>query len=167
MSKHSVDKYQKTKKGIVTVIYNSQKQSSKRRGHPMPSYTLKELRQWMYSQKEFHELYDQWKASGYDRWLKPSCDRLDDYKPYTLDNLRVVTWKDNNRRSHRDMKNGVNNKQSKTVLQFTLNGEFVAEYYSMHNAERLTGILEGGISNVCRGVRKTAGGFIWKFKENN
>ena len=165
MSKHSVDKYQKTKKGIVTVIYNSQKQSSKRRGHPMPSYTLKELRQWMYSQKEFHELYDQWKASGYDRWLKPSCDRLDDYKPYTLDNLQVVAWKDNFSRSHKDRLNGVNNKASKSVLQFTLDGEFVAEHYSLHNAERQTGVSFKSISKVCNGEYSYAGGYVWEFKQ--
>jgi len=67
----------------------------KKRGHLNPTYSLNELRDWLFSQDEFHKIYDEWVESGYDRWKRPSCDRLDDYKPYSLDNMRIVSWRDN------------------------------------------------------------------------
>lgn len=32
-------------------------------------------------------------------------------------------------------------------------------------AERITGVNDANISLVAKGLRKTAGGYIWKFKE--
>ena len=41
---------------------------------------------------------------------------------------------------------------------------FVAEYESIREAERRTGIDHNNINNCCKGKRKTAGGFVWKYK---
>ncbi len=49
------------------------------------------------------------------------------------------------------------------VSQYTLNGVFMREYNSSVHAENETGVFNGHISNACRGVRKTAGGYIWKY----
>lgn len=54
---------------------------------------------------------------------------------------------------------------SKPVLQFTKDGQFVAEYPSISEASRQTAIHLSNIASCCRGKRKTAGGFIWKNKE--
>lgn len=55
---------------------------------------------------------------------------------------------------------------SKSVLQFTKSGEFVAEYPSVNEAERQTGIHHGNISRCCNGQKgySHVGGFIWKYK---
>lgn len=53
---------------------------------------------------------------------------------------------------------------NKSVLQYTKEGEFVAEYESALIAKEKTGINNGHIGACCRGKRKSAGGFIWKFK---
>lgn len=53
---------------------------------------------------------------------------------------------------------------SKSVLQFTKDGQFVAEYQSFMDAERKTGIYNESISACCLGKRKSAGGYIWKQK---
>lgn len=57
-------------------------------------------------------------------------------------------------------------KTTKTVLQYTKNGDFVAEYKSAKEAQMITGIGHTEISKCCRNEkhRKTAGGFIWKYK---
>ena len=55
-------------------------------------------------------------------------------------------------------------KRRKTVIQYTKEGEFVAEYPSACEAERQTGIDQGSICKVCRGKSKTSGGFIWCYK---
>lgn len=62
-------------------------------------------------------------------------------------------------------KNINNPSLSKAVLQFTLDGEFVAEYPSTREAERQTGIKNQSISLCCKGVRlKSTGGYKWCFK---
>ena len=54
-------------------------------------------------------------------------------------------------------------KLSKKVAQYTTNGEFIKEYESVEAAKKKTGIQH--ISCVCRGDRKKAGGFVWKYVE--
>lgn len=66
-----------TEKGVIRVLYKTQKRHSKARGHPAPSYTKNEFRKWLYD-NGYKELYDAWVQSGYDKWKKPSCDRIDD-----------------------------------------------------------------------------------------
>ena len=58
-----------------------------------------------------------------------------------------------------------NNPSKKPVLQFSKDGEFIAEYTSAHEAERQTGCNQGNICRCCRGKLKSTGGFIWKYKE--
>ena len=153
--------YKKTKNGLIAKIYGSQRFSSRKRSHVMPAYTLTELRNWASSQPIFHELYAALVESDYSKLLVPSCDRLDDYAPYTLDNLQIMTWRENYNKGVLDKKNGTNNKQLKSVVQMTNDGLFVAEYHSMNYAERLTGINNRHISACCLRKRKTAGGFRW------
>ena len=51
------------------------------------------------------------------------------------------------------------------ILQFSKEGEFIAEYPSLVEAERQTGCNRGNICQCCKGKYKTCGGFIWKYKE--
>ena len=53
-----------------------------------------------------------------------------------------------------------------TVLQFTKEGELIAEYPSAKEAKRKTGISDTTIGLVCKGRGKTAGGFVWKYKND-
>lgn len=48
------------------------------------------------------------------------------------------------------------------VQQLDLNDNIIAEYYSMADAARATGINSNNISAVCAGKRKTTGGFKWR-----
>lgn len=48
------------------------------------------------------------------------------------------------------------------VAQYTKTGKFVNDYYSANEAHRQTGISQSHISACCRGVGKTAGGYIWE-----
>lgn len=56
-----------------------------------------------------------------------------------------------------------NNKLKKPVMQFTLEGVLVAEYPSYIEAREKTKIK---MTEALRGKTKTAGGFIWKKKED-
>ena len=52
----------------------------------------------------------------------------------------------------------------KGVNQFDLNMNLIKSYYSIQVAERDTGVVASNISRCANGKRKTAGGFIWRFK---
>jgi len=161
----AVRRYQKTKKGLVTRIYADQRSGSKQRGHYMPAYSKQELKDWLFKQPKFHELYDDWRESNYDTLLSPSCDRLDDYKGYSLKRLQLMTWGENKRKGESDKKNGINNKNSKAVISTHKITGVEMEFYSTSKAERETKISHSHISAVCKGKRKTAGGYYWEFAE--
>lgn len=61
---------------------------------------------------------------------------------------------------------GNTNGTEKVVCQYTKDGEFVKEWESISEAEKHTQIDGSSITEVCqkRGCRKTAGGFIWRYK---
>ena len=52
----------------------------------------------------------------------------------------------------------------KPVLQYTLDGQFVAEYKSIIDASRITSVKRQIISYCCNNQVKKRKGFIWKFK---
>jgi len=56
-------------------------------------------------------------------------------------------------------------KKGKPVIQYDLEGNFIQEWISATEAERITGIQRRNIGAVCNKKRKTAGNFIWKYKE--
>lgn len=60
------------------------------------------------------------------------------------------------------MKNNV--KICKPVLQYDLEGNLIKEWPSLNEVERQLGCNHSHITTVCKGERKTAGGFIWKYK---
>ena len=62
-------------------------------------------------------------------------------------------------------KTGIESPLSKPVLQYTKDNVFLREWPSGMDVEREIGIGYRSISNCVTGKGKTAGGFIWKFKE--
>ena len=55
--------------------------------------------------------------------------------------------------------------QKKHVLQFSKNGDFIKEYSSTLEASQLTKIGKSSIGNCLIHLSKSAGGFIWIYKE--
>lgn len=57
-------------------------------------------------------------------------------------------------------------KKGKTVEQYSLDNVLIATYFGVREASRQTGINSSHIGDCCnnRPNRKTAGGFIWKWK---
>lgn len=158
--------YRRTKHGLITRIYDNQRTRSKTRKHNPPTYTKKELREWCFSQKIFHELYDYWKEGRYEVMLAPSCDRIDDSKGYSLSNIQLITWGENKQKAHDDMRAGKithGNKPQKPVTQCDLNGNRIAKFHSIHEAGRRTGVDYRNISSCGNGKLKTAGGFRWTY----
>jgi hypothetical protein len=58
------------------------------------------------------------------------------------------------------------NSHRKSIIQYSKNMDIVAEWNSLKEAGELTGISKNSISSCCNKKLKAAGGFIWKFKNN-
>lgn len=150
--------YKQSKHGLVNVMYSSQKRCANKRGHLPPSYTKEEFKIWLYSQDAFHNIYANWVNSGFDKKKTPSVDRIKNDESYTMDNIQIVTWHEND----------TNGKKSSSIAvsQYSTNNEFIASFVSGKDAERKTGVTQSNISACCRGKNKTAGGFIWRHQYN-
>ena len=79
-----------------------------------------------------------------------------------LENLEVVTQQYNvNHANIMGLNKG--RKKGRQVTQLDLNGNFIDVYQSAEEAALNTSVGSTGITAVCRGERKTAGGFLWKY----
>lgn len=54
---------------------------------------------------------------------------------------------------------------SKTILQFSKDGTFIREFLSSYEAVRVLNLKSNHISECCKSIRKTAHGYIWRYKE--
>ena len=59
---------------------------------------------------------------------------------------------------------GADNNKSVAVIQYDLNGNFIAEHDSMKEAERTTGVHQSLISRACRTDTNYSSGYKWKYK---
>ena len=50
------------------------------------------------------------------------------------------------------------------IIQFSKSGEFVKEWSSSYEAQRQLGIPPSNICHCLKGNRKSAGGYVWKYK---
>ena len=77
------------------------------------------------------------------------------------DNLRWVTSEENSQNPLSRKYNS--NRQKKEIIQYSISGEFIKNWSSAKDAGEELDISRMRIGEVCRGKRKTAGGFIWRF----
>lgn len=147
-----------TPDGITQSMYSAQKTNSTRRGHKPPSYTLKAFRQWMYKQPNFQSLYDAWLASGRDTKLKPSCDRKNNDRGYTLRNIQLMTWEENRKLGHEV--------RLKAVLQISREtGEVIKRWATAQDVNKEHGWSASNIGTCCRGNVWSAYGYDWEYEQ--
>lgn len=85
-----------------------------------------------------------------------------------VENLRWCTQKENcnnilTKIKHiNSIKVGKLNTNSKEILQFSLDGDFIRKWDCIKDVERELNILQPSISYCCNGKRKTAYGYKWK-----
>jgi hypothetical protein len=160
------EKYNKTRLGVISRIYRGQCSTSKRRCHSQPSYSFDDLKLYLLANASFNKLYETWVIMDYNKWFKPSLDRVNDSKGYSFDNIQLMTWRENHLKankscSNKEFKHGGGG--AKQVSQFSKNKELIAVFKSAVEANLKTEVNIGNLNMCCNGNRKTAGGFIWKF----
>lgn len=161
------EKYLKTRIGLIGRIYHTQKNNSKKRGHNPPEYTKQELIDWCMSQDVFHSMYFDWVKSGYSTMQKPSCDRTDDSKGYSLNRLQITTWQENKDKGHADARSGIltTGNPHKPVIGTHITTGKVINFVSACDAARKTIADQSAISKCCNNNQKSAGGYMWKFEK--
>ena len=84
------------------------------------------------------------------------CDHVNHIDHNTLnnraENLEWCTQQYNNEYGH-----------NKPVRQYSLDGEFIAEYKNISYASEITGIRRTAINNCLTGWANTSGGYIWEY----
>lgn len=160
--KDCLKRFIRSKHGVINQMYSSSISRTKKKGFTPVSFTKEELEKWVYSIKEFHTLYDKWVLEDYPTALKPSLDRLDDYKGYSLDNIRIVTANTNVKRYYSDAINGINTKSAKPVEQYSLDGEYIKTFHSLSAAARSVNGIPSNINQVINGTYAQAYGYKWK-----
>lgn len=102
---HATKRYEKTTAGFLMRLYRNMK--SRVTGVQKAKFHLYEGKEllakqgfyeWAESCPEFLTLYAAYEASGFDRKLAPSVDRIDSSKGYILGNMEWVTMAENSRR---------------------------------------------------------------------
>lgn len=105
---------------------------------------------------------------------KAEVDHIDaDKTNNVVGNLRWVTRKENinNPITYAAMSgnalkspiSGDKNPFSRKVAQYSLDGEFIAEYESAGLASKATNVSQFSIQKCARGERLSGGGFVWKY----
>jgi hypothetical protein len=60
----------------------------------------------------------------------------------------------------------LNSKEPKEIIQYDLDLNKIGEFSSVSESFKITRVERSSISYCCRGVLKSAGGYIWKYKDN-
>lgn len=157
----------RTLDGLAKRIYRNQVHNSKRRGMPPPDYPIDWLLVKAIGSDLFVRLYGKWVKSGYDRMLAPSFDRIDNNRPYTRDNIQIMTWGENKGRQCKDVINGdYISRLQRDIIAIRKSDMKVFEYYSVHDAARGTDVDFRNVSACCRGLRGSGNGFTFMYKED-
>jgi len=153
--------YDSTEKGVIRVLYKTQKRNNKNRGFGALPYSKDEFKGWLYD-SNFKELYDLWIESGMIKGKKPSPDRVNDLKGYFFGNMVLTTWEVNHKKAVSDRAKGVGSqgRLCKPVEKIDEDGNLVAAYVSYCSAAREAGYsiewqLKKGVQ--CRN------GFYWNY----
>lgn len=118
--------------------------------------------QWI-SRQDHTSLHNNGKTFSEDHKKKISVAKKGKESP-----LKGIPLSENHRKKLSEAHIGkprldVSENLSKAVAQYTKSGELIATYKSLSEASEKTDCPVSNISSCCKGKRKSAKGFIWKF----
>lgn len=80
-----------------------------------------------------------------------------------IENLQLLTIEENSSKKSSEAKKNHKKFVSRRIYQFDLKGNFIREWDSAADVERILGIDSCHISACCHGKRKSAGGSRWAY----
>lgn len=150
LNKHRKERKIKPLKGeylMVRFYKNSQYKTLKL--HRVIASTFPEICGEWFPQAQAHHIdEDKYNANAENiKWVSPSINCTE------------------GSRLKRIKKQTTNGKCSKQIIQYDMNGTLLKEWSSMHQVSRELNISFCNISACCNGRKKSAGGYIWKYKK--
>lgn len=149
----NTQKYRKTKKGVLTNIYNHCKNRKK------INFTLKEFHEKYMNDIVFVRLYNEWIKHNFDIQYKPTIDRIDCLKDYSFDNIHWLSWKDNRYKQRMEFKR-IRAKKNLMMKDDII----IKKFNSQREAVIKTGLSQANISSCLNGKRKHCGGYKWIYE---
>lgn len=146
--------YRRTKKGVLTNIYNHCKNRRK------VNFTLQEFQNKYIDDKKFVELYNNWIKHYYEQQYKPTIDRIDCLKDYSFDNIHWLTWEENRYKQRMEFKRI----RARKVLMVK-DGKIIKQYKSQTEAVNKNKISQGNLSSCLNRKRKYCNGYEWYYAD--
>jgi len=141
--------------GWLSEVWGSMRRQCRKRGHALPTFTKKELGEWVQKQNRCRTLFDTWKCAGYGTDFRPSIDRLDNLKSYSFDNVQLTTWCENNA-------NGREYRRVRVIRTDAETGIMVVYQSITEAAKKTHGGNRRAIGAAILGKTKQSAGYKWE-----
>ena len=150
-------KYYHSIKGRANYLCKNYKQQDKKRGVGEGDLTAKWILENILTKPCAH--------CGNEGWQIIGCNRLDNSKPHTMDNVEPCCLDCNNKLARDEERTKYLNRKdmSKPAYQYTIYGELVKKWDSQSECGR-NGFDSSSVSKCCRGVMNTYKGFKWYYE---
>ena len=132
--------------------------NGKRRGHVL-SFTLAEFHARFLHDETFLKLHKAWVDNGYQSDDRPSFDRIDPDLEYTLDNIQVLTWKENSDKGRKESA-----RLTTSINVYDLKGKLLYSFDSFKEAAQTLNLSVGNIDSVLKGKRPHTKGFTFQYR---
>lgn len=87
---------------------------------------------------------------------------------YVRETTKGFKHSEDSKRKMRESRLGkIGGPRAKPVLQYDLDGVFLKEFVSANNADDELNLSRGSVYSICTGKKKSAGGYMWRFKTDN
>ena len=148
-SLQNTQRFRRTRKGILTNIYQHQKARMK------VEYSLRQLQERFVNDRRFIRLHTEWIKNNCDKQYKPTIDRINSRKNYSLRNIHCLTWAENRfKQSALDGKRGI-----KPAVFQIMGNKVIKRFQSQRHVVKELGISQGNLSSVLNGKRKYVNGY--------
>ena len=139
--------YKNTRIGKASILLGCYKRDDKKHNRGECTLTREWIVENIFSKPCVH--------CGETDWHKIGCNRIDNSKPHTIDNVEPCCWECNNKLG--------NVYKSKLVDQIDkTTGEIIKTWSSTQECGR-NGFHPSGVSMCCNGKMKTYKGYIWRY----
>ena len=150
MSRETVQRWRKTRRGLVTNLYQALRYRNE------VEFDLNWLHDFS-DCKKFERLFIEWEKSGYAKRMKPTIDRISNKRGYDENNVHWMPWHENR------YKQTMERRRRKGPVAQLLDGKVIQIHKSQREAVKNTGGNQGCISMALNGKRPLAGGYSWRY----
>lgn len=161
MGNEVLKKYRRSKKGVLTNIYDHLKRRNKAKFGMELTFTSKEFQEKYIDDNDFLNIYNGWVDSGYQYYKKPSVDRKNPDEPYIFENMQFMTWEENRKKGEKERSRIVT-----SISMFDLDGKHIKDFDSVKQNEEAVEMINNVLSSDYHfdetlGYQLTSDDFVW------